>query len=378
MKIAYCADLHLASHRVHGGPIQSGVNFRGQLAVDCLKLATHVAMKAHANWLVALGDVFDHTRPEPQLTTMVQEVLKQAGPSFRTTLMVGNHDQHSTSPGDHALGPLSSPTCQVVELPKAYRSNNGWGMALLPFNPLPAMEWLPKAIADMGTQLDGMRLRILGLHLGIADSNTPEYIKGAHDAIDVEVLTQLASKAGFSYVFAGNWHGHQQWDRNGVKVVQVGTLCPTGWDNPGLAGYGTVVVFDTETGAIELSEVPGPRFLKLNSSLDVTSIDWVGLRAKGHVPFVRYEVPVGSARMAEATAWLEAQVAAGLIVAGDVMPDKDSVALAAIDAAQAASGAGTLQQALTRYVAGVELPEGVTRERVLQLTNHYLNEARNG
>jgi len=33
--------------------------------------------------------------------------------------------------------------------------------------------------------------------------------------------------------------------------MQLGALCPTGWDNPGLDGYGTVAFLDGEGDALD-------------------------------------------------------------------------------------------------------------------------------
>jgi hypothetical protein len=75
----------------------------------------------------------------------------------------------------------------------------------------------------------------------------------------------------------GDWHQRRLWmdgKRRGDApsspvrigadaehvILQGGALCPTGFDNPGLRGYGTLAFWDQDAHQLSWQEIPGPRF----------------------------------------------------------------------------------------------------------------------
>jgi hypothetical protein len=66
----------------------------------------------------------------------------------------------------------------------------------------------------------------------------------------------------------GNYHNHRIWttppERMGVKLVQVGTLCPASFSDP-QEGVGLVALasFGPAGAAVRMAEVPGPRFCSI-------------------------------------------------------------------------------------------------------------------
>ena len=289
MKIAWIADTHVGNHRLLGGPLEAGVNYRCQLVVAALANAVQQAVNEGCTHLIGCGDLFDAANPAPQVVAAVQRVLVRGEAlGLEIILLKGNHDIVTEAGGDHALGPLERQAL-IVESPQRVqleqrrpdpeqpgarrRVLDSVELWAVPFQPGAAAEWLPSVLAGMqGDSSKGSPpaspQRILALHLGLQDGKTPPWLQGAHDSIEVEVLADLLEKHGIRWCFAGNWHEPQQWEFHGPndegprsQVTQVGCTAPTGWDNPGLK-YGTMAILDTGTGKLpRILEVPGPRFV---------------------------------------------------------------------------------------------------------------------
>lgn len=76
----------------------------------------------------------------------------------------------------------------------------------------------------------------------LSDSETPDFL--SHGALPVDTAFALCSEYNACAWLSGDWHSRKVWERGGVTVAQVGALCPTGFDNPGLTGYGSVWTFE--------------------------------------------------------------------------------------------------------------------------------------
>lgn len=357
--IGLIADVHLGNPRRHGGPLVSGINRRCRQALDVLKRAVELANNQGCQALVVLGDLFDATNPPQQVVAATQGILSLA--KMPIYLLLGNHDQVSMDPGDHALGPLG-PVAQVVSEPTAV-VEGGVELLLVPFRPGPAEEWLSGAVKEAGaTSTAPGKPATLLLHLGLADAETPAYLRGAHDSVTAGQLADLCSAHGIGACFAGNWHEHRVL-RDDPLIVQVGALCPTGFDNEGLRGYGRVVFWDGRS--MEVEEVPGPRFLKLEPGEN-----WDSRETGNCQVYVEFRCPPKG--VPAALADVREAVDDGIIVAGDVVADQTVVRAAARSAATAARSADTLDQALAGYVESMELEEGVDRGAVLARVKGYL------
>jgi hypothetical protein len=179
-----------------------------------------------------------------------------------TLLLVGNHDQVSAYSGDHAMAPLKVlQNVTVVDKSETFIVDSDTPLAVVPFKPGSAREWLPAELGKLG-DLTGYTVCV---HLGIMDGNTPVYMQNVHDAIHVDDLVSLKRKHGFRHVIAGNWHHHDFWDlhEQRLTVVQTGALVPTGFANPGLHGYGTVGLIRKDRFSKHI--VVGPRYVKVRS-----------------------------------------------------------------------------------------------------------------
>lgn len=365
MRLAFCADLHIGNHRRFGGPVVAGLNTRCRLALKTLGGAVAAAQDAGCEALVVLGDLFDTSRPEPQIIAAVQDVVKD----MPLIVLLGNHDQVSAEPGDHALGPLA-PVASIVETPQIL-SMGAVELWTIPFRPGRAVDWLPQVMAEVqGDSRSGGQpppVRVLALHLGLQDDSTAPWLKESHDSVPVDLVDQLMQKYRISLAFAGNWHDQKQWTRTGI-ITQVGTLCPTGWDNPGMKGYGGLAVLDTERiPVVSLKEIPGPRFVTLRS----VAGPWPS-REENQV-FVKLIAPPDF--MDTAGKWIQNEKDARRIFDGEVEPEGTEERVAAITAAQTARSATTLDEAIAGFVGEMPLPEGVKRDSVLARVKQYLGGA---
>ena len=267
--LAFVADVHVGNPKQHGGPLSCGVNRRGEYVLAALQAAVHQANGAQAA-LVVLGDLFDTVRPEAQLIARVQEIFRTADKT--PICLLGNHEMVSTTPGDHSLAPLK-PVATIVEKPTLLRVRDARGLSpidliCIPFQPGPAVEWLPAALTA-GVQGEPPKLgspvspvKVLALHLGLQDDATAAFLKGAHDSVPISLVEKLAVQHGITHVFAGNWHDHRLWKFPTLRVEQMGALFPTGWNNPGIDyGYLTVLSYQGE----EERRIEGPRFVSVST-----------------------------------------------------------------------------------------------------------------
>lgn len=360
MKIAFVADCHVGNHKRHGGTALAGLNARCRATVDVLTRAAKHARSIDAP-LVVLGDLFDTTHPEPQVIAAVQRAL--AG--IETYLLMGNHDQFSTAKGDHALGPLDGfNMIEVVERPMVVDFANAevW---MVPFRPGDAREWLPEVLAtSFQNAFPIKRPRVMGLHLGLIDESTPEYLRNAHDAVSVELVNELCARYNIGYVVAGNWHMRRRWG----NVMQIGALVPTGWDNPGLGGYGTLAVLDTAAPPDEqlsFVELPGPRFVKTRTVDEASAVAEEAKRLL-HQLYLQHVAPPDQL---DATLGL---LGIPGVHAVEVVPDAKQAEAAARSAADAARSGETLAAALRGFVGEMQLDEGVDRDAVLRRAQGYL------
>jgi hypothetical protein len=368
-RLAFCADVHLGNHVRFGGATVASLNRRCREGLTVLDKALQRAHELRCSEFFVLGDLFDYQRPEAQLIRAVQDILSRGGSAMRKWLLVGNHDLTSMTDGDHALGPLR-PVANIVDRPTLIREDRGLEIGLVPFMPGKGAETLPATVAELWKDSSsGYTARILGIHLGVADTETPPWLKDSADCIGVGALVTTADARGIGAVFAGNWHDRRFW-KGKPEVFQLGALVPTGWDNPGLDGYGTLGIW--EDGEITYEEIAGPRFLKWRTGGE--EIDLVKVQKTGHKAYVSLTVP--RSEVADAQTWLESKVNTGRVVAGEVLPDANEAATEARTAATAASSAATLEEALAGFVAEMPLEEGIDRSDVLAGSQRYLNSAR--
>jgi hypothetical protein len=370
MKLAFVADVHIGNHQYAGGAVVAGVNRRCASILGALETAYKIAAGHDVAALVVLGDLFDTVRPNPQTITKIKDLLESA--QMNTVLLMGNHDRNSSIPGDHALGPLRyceemGPQVSIEGTPTV-RDFGAHFVLMLPFNDAPVTEWFEAAIEKSFDlyKNQGRTIELLAVcvHFGLYDealAQTTPWVRESKDAADVAWVAAALKKHGIRHLFAGNWHSYQSWSIDGVRLTQVGALVPTGFDNPGLTGYGGLVIFDTRTETYEHKKVPGPRFVK------VASIDeWEDLcfDVETH-PGVFPEVHVSwTCQPGEGAAALDILTAAIWLRSYRVLPDPHAASVFLTQTASVARRAQTVAELTEQLMQRYNLPDNCRRDVV--------------
>ena len=364
----YCiADIHLANRKQFPGDMQAGLNARARMIVAAVSKAMSV-VTGDAE-MVLLGDVFDTHSPSPAIIRALQDAIG----TDRSTVIVGNHDMASDEVGNNACAPLA-PCALVVESVSEIRyfeaDNGAPGAALMvPFK-APVGEAITQALEWAATQsgwVHGAEVKLLMGHWGISCESDPIFMREARDAISIDELYELCDAADIQGCAAGNWHGRRDWKLDGCHILQVGALCPTGFDNPGFEGYGTVAWWNTQSGGWRWKEIAGPRFIRYIPTSEELS------KQRDNAVYVRVDVsPDDEFTMEEVSETLRKLPLAGF----DVRPVPSGNARAAArEAAGGARSAATIGEALAAYVTKMPMPVGVDRDAVLREAAHFLQEA---
>ena len=368
MKVAAVADVHLGNFRKFGGAETAGLNDRCRAVLAALGASVVTARERGSEVFLVAGDLFDNDAPPPQLVAAVQDILAKAKETMEVVLLVGNHDQKSTTPGDHALGPFRE-WATIVDKPTVLM-RGGAHILCLPYDPRPAVEWFAATVDEFCATAP---VDLLAVHLGIMDDNTPPWLRDARDAVSAQLVLAKMKEHDIRWGVAGNWHNHAAWgdEPSRPNLVQCGALVPTGWDNEGVDGYGGLVLFDGPNVAAEV--IPGPRFVKVRNASELKKAEKraKSLRCSLYVRFTADPELLG-----EATAELDAARARSVVLDGEAEADGKLVAAAARTAAHGARKAETLDEALAAFVGSMPLDDDLDREEVRALCAGYLGGGR--
>lgn len=292
MKYAIVADVHLWNHKRHGGALVRGINRRAQLGLDVLRRAVALANEEDAKLIVA-GDLVDSAGPiQPQLAAAIRNELAKC--TQGASLILGNHDM--TADGDHSLGVYDN-AAFIVDKPRYDIKID------MPLGVVRTVCAVP-----FHCDINDPRIRdtqLLVGHFGVYDSTFPPFLRASKEARSVDDLFSYMKERNIRCMLLGDWHRRMVWSRHdgmttatcGLMtmpehkhdmrwVMQIGSLCPTGWDNAGLDGYGTVALWDTDTQALTWRVLPGPRFCVARSADEEESITGNAKR-RGDTLFLR-------------------------------------------------------------------------------------------
>lgn len=371
MRLAAVTDVHAHNAKRFGGSVERSLNRRCRDVLVVLERSYKLAHSEGCTLMCILGDLVDGTSPEPQLIGELLRIVHEARVKLGilTVLLVGNHDQQSDQEGDHALAPFLpfSEDAVVVGEPSAMNLDT-FDLVMLPHSAAaPASERLKALLGGLPRGSD--RQRILLMHAGVSDDKTAPFLRGSSDSVELGALTREMASAGVPLCLAGNWHDHRTWTTEHGTVVQVGALVPTGFDNPGLDGYGGVIIVDTDSMRVETIFLEGPRFVPVRGMKAM--MDLLGSeQPKDRRLYVRATVEPGE--LSEASKRIGRAHSKGEIAAGEVLADSADRVVEARKAAGAARSADTLANALDGFVSEMPLEEGVTREVVMEKCRGYL------
>ena len=403
-KAFFIADVHSGNHGGFAGSYQVGLNWRARRILQVVREAAALAGQDRSGLYIA-GDLFNSHEPAPQVIAATIAALKDydwlacdedadAGPLSRlhhepglVGILRGNHDANSTVPGDDALGPLVyidgfEVIDKVVQYQFAdcpHRGPEQWNIdidgcilgLMVPFQPGKPDEWLPEVLKAHPIVERG--IKVLVTHFGIADGNTPGDM--ADKAIHIDVLRSLCIEHGFRYVFSGDWHTRRKWEFPECTIVQVGALVPTGFNNPGLDGYGSVWSLSPE--GLELHELPGPRFVPLATLTQAreTLDRWrVERPAVATELFVSLTVPLD--QFDEAKELLDAAKAELVIDGYSLELRRDEALQAAGEVRAEAARPQRFDEALRETVQSMTLPPGVSVDAVLDRAEYVMKAAK--
>lgn len=367
-RIAIISDVHVGNHKAHGGKIAAGVNARCWLALNALRDAIDYAKNEGCSSLVITGDLIDYSRPEAQILSVLQEILGAArDDGLPTILIVGDHEFVSTAHGDHALGPLE-PVATIIASPQVVEIDGTINLVCIPYAPDPAVERIPRVMdALLGSGSHGQkRKRVLVLHSGITNNESPPWLRAKSSSLPIDFVERIVDQWSLELVVAGDFHKRRDWSSDGRMIYQVGALVPTGWDNPGLEDYGSLFIYDSSSENVTMREVLGPRFVF--SHMDNAKLLSAARAYKGQV-FLRLQA--SSDRMTEALGF-RGELLDDVVVAVDIVPDRNEAEACARTAAMATRSQQTLDDALAAYVSEMKLDEGVDRDAVLNRAREYL------
>lgn len=302
--LAVIFDPHFWPHKRHGGPLVKGINRRAELCLGVGQRAIRTVSQHQAPLIVA-GDLIDSAGPvAPQFAFALRQQLATNRRSV--TLMLGNHDM--TADGDHSLG-IYTRRDDFTDVRVCEDISFMSGDCFTDFD-LGSDE---ACLVPFHRDIRDKRVRDVPLviaHFGVYDDSFPIWCRKAKGAWHVDALFAFMQERNIKAICLGDWHSRQVWAQNtdgvtrelhnttrswtvrdeycGRVVMQGGALVSTGWDNPGLHGYGTVALWDTETQRLSWQELPGPRFCVARSEEEEHGIIAEAQRLGHHLYLRRY------------------------------------------------------------------------------------------
>lgn len=368
-------DLHLGNHRLHGGPTVSGLNTRFQYVTKALREAFQAIPKSQYAAVAILGDLFDTARPSPQMIDALMDVLSNLSGEHNIYVVAGNHDKASEAAGDNALTCLRHlNNVTVIDTEPVALEGQDINWILSPFRTGPASEWLLSDIANAPVNTNPNRRLIVCTHVGLISKDTPPWLRGSDDAVDIELILSTGAE-----IVAGNWHSFN-WSHSGLRdnAIQIGALVPTGFDNPSVIGeksdpYGKLVCTTYSSISCQVPSAAGPRFWQtiLGQHTATDLINW--FRKTRNTNFLR--IVCDSKEVSDARALGGDLVQRGIIKAYDIVVSAQDRQNKRDAVARAVKDSTSIAQAVSTFTRKMELGENVTHEEVAARTNQYIEKS---
>ena len=376
--VAFVADLHIGNKKKFGGPSENSLNQRCREAIATIDNSVAQALEFDTFTYYMLGDIFDTARPIPPMVALTHDALHPFVRGGRPVIaLVGNHDKQSSDLEDHALASMKrSNTIDCIAEATLHHISDSAEFVSIPYHEGDAREWLPAELAKLfgAAGKAGMvkrAPRALCIHLGVYTEKYTAFIGGrsARDAVPVSLLGELMEQYDCDACFAGNWHARKVFKtKTGKPIVQVGSLCPTGWSDKGLTGHG-MSSWDPNTNEVQHIEVNGPRFLVLPRGMEEAKAALKKLEK--HVAHHHLYIRAIAEDREEMVILRDAIEAMG--GTADIQLDKVLAQAAARTAATVAKSAETRGDALGAYVKAMMVDDEVDKAAVLERCKRYLN-----
>lgn len=368
-KLAVVADVHVHNHGAAVDPPGvDGLNLRATQTLRVMERAVEKAAGEECTHLVVAGDLLHVPRPEPAIVHAIGRVFQQATDAgMDVVLLRGNHEESGARIGGarvawSALDVFAyQPRVFIIdsfqEQHFSIGSERQTSVAFVPAGQEWQMEDAPPA-------------RIIIAHVGLSDESMPNYLRGG---LDVAKLYKLLSvgRSGPLLFLAGDFHSHKRWVFGEHDYVQIGALVPTGWNNPGIASYGSVIIVDTSNPKAWYRHVlEGPRFVEEFNDSVVHELQTVWPKTWQAILDRKLGAAIWAANRAPT-----AEPAQPVLTGGGAQRagERRQAVAAARAAAASAQAASSLQGAAAAFVGSMKLDEGVDREVV---TNRVLEVLR--
>lgn len=255
MKVLIFSDIHLHNWS-YGSTLVDGMNSRLKAQADVFNEIAEASEEA--DHVVFCGDLFHtHGKIDAAVLKVAWQGFSRIAEVSNTYIdvLVGNHDTADKSMNNHALHWMKAfnygcnqhgDFLRVIDRP-LHNSDTDYED---PFSFLPYTEdkaVIEKFFAECG--------KVCFMHQGVA--RVP---MGSGFLID-EILTKDMIPAHVDHVFTGHYHQH---NRVNPQITVVGSTMQHNWSDEGdPRGW---VMYDTETGGIELHPSDSPEFITWDAS----------------------------------------------------------------------------------------------------------------
>jgi len=355
--IGFIADVHINNFNRFGGKLDCGMNERCLQTLDTLEKAYKKASEIGVTTMVICGDLFDTTKPLPQVVAKVQQIIKR----IPTIVDVGNHDRASATPSHHAASPLA-PVAKVIEKAEIIETPE-FVLYVIPFMAGKAEVWLPAMIEELG-YIESRKPKILVFHLGVTDNNTSKFLINAPDSVSVGTLERCMGAFDISYAFAGNYHNLRTWQFGHRRIVQCGTLSPVGFSDLGNKDVGFLHTLGTH--GYKAVQIEGPRFFKF-SGIPLSKNISFDKRDKNYV-----EITTKKKDFKKALAWLDTAKIEGLITNGSIKLDKIEAKTKIASSASTIKADDRLENSVRTFIDAMQLEGSLDKDEITKRVMGYL------
>lgn len=365
MKVAIISDVHVGNHKAAAKPsVMATLNSRCMGVLNALDAAcSHVLQDGHITALIVAGDLFDNTNPSAGMMFETVATLKRVTDAGRQVIVLtGNHEIFSEAVDDHVLSTLEFIKAAVRDSSRrgSFALHGGYGERVY------VMPYL-RDLAGVSAMFSPPGVRLVVSHFGI---HTPEMLAAQpwleHSGVPLTLVRELCAAFGFDAWMSGDWHGHAKLCDD-PAIWQIGALVPTGWDNPGLEGYGSLVEVDFSSSKLSCTrvEIPGPRFVT------VTEQEFATLCAGGRKPDLYVRVRVSEDRYRDA-AHVIRELSANNFAHVEISVQREAVLSVVDRAVQVTRRPESLTGVVHRFVDGMLLPKDVAKDEVLRRSLNLL------